>query len=195
VRYVVTDYDLNMAQLLVGYLFLPPGDYFEAVKDATMMKPAFTKTMYFRLGSSYMGSQGTATYPDGTKQAIEPLHHFRLLLETPKRDAIRPLRVFERVAGARLTVAGAPAGGLRLSYTWKNPEGRDRRYRLELETRDGQAQAVVPYSSERPELGQTSALRLEGPDGRVLSVNVPEEAVARGTAVAAAWKDATPAAR
>src|SRR6185436_13407587 len=111
------------------------------------------------------------------KQPIEPLHHFRLLMETPNRDAIRPLRIFERVAGARLTVTGAPAGGLKLTYLWHTPEGRDRRYRLELPVTDGRAEAIVPYSSERADIGQTSTLRLEGADGRALSVSVPEQAV------------------
>jgi len=192
VRYVISDFDPTRGQLLVGYVGRQAQDYFESVPDskggfATLMKAAFTRTLYFRLGSSYMGSEGVITYPDGRKVPVAPLHGFRLLLETEKKDATRPLRIFERVAGARLTVAGAPAEVLRLRYEWRTPEGRQRRYQLMLQPHDGRHEAVVPYSSERPDLGQTSNYRLESAGGQTLEVRVGESDVREGHTVAARW--------
>ena len=190
-RFVVTDWDLNMAQLLVGYVGGRPGDYFEAVRDAqgsgTVMKPAFTRTLYFRMGSRHAGSLGVSEYPGGKKQVIEPLHHFRLLFETSAREPVRALRVYERVAGARLVVRGAPPAGLRVSYEWRSPEGQPHRWVAAAEVRDGRAEAVLPYSSELPSAGQQGAWRVEGPDGRAAELRVSEADVQSGGTVTLDW--------
>lgn len=191
VRYVVTDWDLNMAQLLVGYVGGRPEQFFETVRDGqgtgTIMKPDFTRTLYFRLGSRHAGSQGVSEYPGGRQQPIEALHHFRLLFETAAREPVRGLRIFERVAGARLVVDGAPAGGLRLSYEWRTPEGQAHRWRALVETRAGRAETVLPYSSELPSAGQQAAWRVEGPDGRTAELRVAEGDVQAGGTVRLDW--------
>jgi asparagine N-glycosylation enzyme membrane subunit Stt3 len=194
VRYVVADYDVATAQLLVGYVEGQPAEYFETVKDgsgtATLMKPAFTRTLYFRMGSSHMGSQGVSRYPDGRELPIEPLQHFRLVLETEQREAIRPLRIFERVAGAHLRVRGVPPDGLGLTYAWRTPAGREHRYRLMLPASAGLVEALLPYSSERPELGQSAEYRLEAKDGRWLALRVAEADVKAGRVLEADWSAA-----
>ncbi len=191
VRFVVTDWDLSMAQLLVGYVGGQAGDYFETVRDGqgtgTVMKPAFTRTLYFRLGSRHAGSQGVSEYPGGRQQPIEALHHFRLLFETAAREPVRALRIYERVAGARLAVSGAPAGGLRLSYEWRTPEGQAHRWRAAVEARDGRAEAVLPYSSELPSAGQQAVWRMEGPDGRATELHVGEADVQSGATITLDW--------
>lgn len=196
VRFVVTDWDLGMAQLLVGYVGGSPGDYFETVRDGqgtgTIMKPAFTRTLYFRLGSRHAGSQGVSEYPGGRQQPIEALHHFRLLFETAAREPVRALRIYERVAGARLAVNGAPAGGLRLSYEWRTPEGQAHRWRAAVEARGGRVETVLPYSSELPSAGQQGAWRIEGPDGRTTELRVSEADVQSGATVRLDWPARVP---
>ncbi len=190
-RFVVTDWDLNMAQLLVGYVGGRPEEYFETVRDGqgtgTIMKPAFTRTLYFRLGSRHAGSQGVSEYPGGQRQMIEPLHHFRLLFDTTARQPVRALRTYERVAGARLVVRGAPPAGLRLSYEWRSPEGQPHRWRAAAEARDGQVETILPYSSELPSVGHQSAWRIEGPDGRATDLRVSEAEVQSGATVRLDW--------
>ncbi len=190
-RFVVTDWDLNMARLLVGYVGGRPEEHFETVRDAqgngTVMKPAFTRTLYFRLGSRHAGSQGVSEYPGGRKQAIEALHHFRLLFESAAREPVRALRIYERVAGARLVVRAAPPQGLRLSYEWRSPEGQPHRWRVAVEPRDGQVEAVLPYSSELASAGQQGAWRIEDAQGRASELRVSEADVQSGATVTLDW--------
>ena len=94
-----------------------------------LMTPAFTGTLYFRMGSSYAGSQGVANYPGGQLIPIAPLEHFRLIQETSEPKAFRRLRIYERVAGARLQVTGAPGTRVLVAYAFRAPGGREYTYR------------------------------------------------------------------
>jgi hypothetical protein len=190
VSFVVTDWDLAFAQQLVAHLGADPAPFFTPLpgpEAGTMMTPAFTRTMYFRMGSSYAGSQGLANYPGGQAVPIAPLERFRLVQETSVAQPLRRLRIYERVQGARLQVTGAPGTVLRLRYAFRTPQGKEFAHRREVTLAGGAAEIRLPYSSERPEYGHSVRYMIQAENGTEAGLLVTEANVVQGQVIPLAW--------
>lgn len=148
--------------------------------------PPLLETMYARLGW-LIGSEALVTTGDGRRIRIPPLEHFRLLQDTVEDDRPGPLKVFERVEGARLRVQGPPGTTWELRYDFESDAGRRRRYVRTISLdQTGRGEARLPYSSARADLGQTSAWQLAAQPlaPATLRFRVPEAAVRSGSPVA-----------
>jgi hypothetical protein len=188
--FVVSDWDVGIAQELVSHLGGDKSRFFAPLpggEAGTLMTPAFTGTLYFRMGSSYAGSQGVANYPGGQLIPIAPLEHFRLIQETSEAKAFRRLRIYERVAGARLQVTGAPGTRVLVAYAFRTPGGREYTYRREVPLVGGGMEVRLPYSSERPEYGHTSRYMIGAEDGTQAGLLVSEASVVEGRPVPLTW--------
>jgi hypothetical protein len=190
VSFVLTDWELSFAQQLVEHLGADPKPFFMPLpgpEAGTMMTPAFTQTLYFRMGSSYAGSQGLANYPGGQAVPIAALERFRLVQETSVAQPLRRLRIYERVQGARLQVTGAPGSVLRLRYAFRTPQGKEFVHRREVPVTGGAVEIRLPYSSERPEYGHTARYMIRAENGTEAGLLVPEASVVQGQVVSLTW--------
>jgi dolichyl-phosphooligosaccharide-protein glycotransferase len=191
VSYVVSDWDIGIAQQLVTHVGADGTRYFAPLpggEAGTMMTPAFAETVYFRMGSSYAGSQGVAQYPDGKSVPIPALEQLRLIQETSAPQARRRTRVYERVAGARILVTGAPGNALQLRYVFRLPGGREAVYRRVVPLQGGSATIRVPYSSERPEYGHSARYMIRAEDSTEAGLLVSEASVLSGRTIPLAWR-------
>lgn len=136
-------------------------------------RPPLLRTLYGRL--AVLGGAGA-------DDVAEPLRHFRLVVDAQRDHTGGHPRVFERVEGARLRLRGRPNAIYRIEYRFVSNAGRERRYARGVRTGPGGgAEVVLPYSSDRPDLGHDSPWRVTGPGADpVASLRVPEGAVVRG---------------
>lgn len=178
-RYVVVDNDLGT----VGAAVLARGEstapYYRKSRlpsgDRRIeYQPALYRSLYGRLALL----AGTAL-----EGVAAPLHHFRLIVDAEQDHHPGNPKIFERVEGARLRLRAAPDEAYELSYEFVSDAGRTRRLDLRVDTdASGRGEIALPYSSERPDLGQTGAWRLRG-RATDLDVFVPEDAVRGGHVV------------
>ncbi|VAX22315.1 hypothetical protein MNBD_NITROSPINAE03-422, partial [hydrothermal vent metagenome] len=87
---------------------------------------------------------------------------------------------YEFVPGAILSISGPPLAKLTIEYKYRSMAGRDRVYKKTVVTgQSGKVDVTLPYSSERPDIGQTSRYQIEG-IGVSTSLFVPENSVMTG---------------
>lgn len=178
-RYVVVDNDLGT----VGAAVLARGERTEGYYRKTLLpsgdqqieyQPGLHATLYGRLALlAGAGRQGGAT----------ALHHFRLMIDAERDHHPGHPKVFERVAGAQLRLRGRPETTYELRYEFVSDAGRNRAVAFEIRTDvKGDGALVLPYSSERPDVGHVGRWRIGGPEV-VRELFVPEDAVVQGRPV------------
>jgi hypothetical protein len=186
IDYVFVDDDLESFRAAIQVLGLDERLYFRWVRrpdgrDEAEVQPAFLFSMFHRLIGP-AGSEMTLPGAGGTPLVVPALDHFRLLM-APEEDGRGRLRVFERVAGARLRIRGEPGERILIVYPMRDAAGRDRTYRKSVYAdATGFAEAVVPYPSNRDDLGWSSAYRVIASDG-LREVRVSEAAVREGGSI------------
>lgn len=176
-RYVVVDNDLGT----VGAALLARGertdDYYRKTPlpsgdQEIEYQPGLHATLYGRLvllaGAGVEGGAPPA------------LHHFRLMIDAERDHYPGYPKIFERVAGAQLRLRGPPETTYELRYEFVSDAGRNRAVVFEARTdTSGEAELVLPYSSERPDLGHVGRWRIRGPE-TTREVFVSEDAVVEG---------------
>ncbi len=177
-RWVVVDADLGTIGASLRARGASTRDYYAITRLPTgeqriEHRPALLRTLYGRL-AVLAGA--------GAEGAAEPLRHFRLVVDAQRDHTGGHPRVFERVEGARLRLRGRPGTTYELEYRFVSSAGRERRYAVAVRTDPGGgAEVVLPYSSDRPDLGHDSRWRVTGPGAApVASLRIPEAAVLRG---------------
>lgn len=182
-RWVVVDNDLGtIGAALVGRGENPRDWYGKApTPDGVIytFEPPLLRSLYARL-TRFGGSEVPLERPDGTTEVIPALDHLRLVVDSASDDQIGHVKVWERVPGATLVLRGAPGAEVRLRYAWRSDAGRARTYEKTVRLdASGEARVVLPYSSERPDLGQSSAWRIES-DRATREIRVAEQDVLGG---------------
>ncbi|MDG2308202.1 MAG: STT3 domain-containing protein [Candidatus Binatia bacterium] len=178
VRYVVVDNDLGT----IGAALLARGEQTSAYYTQTTLpegtrweyQPALYRTLYLRLA---------LLAGVGLDETIPALQHFRLLVDAERDHVSGQPKIFERVEGARLRLEGLPRNEYELRYEFESDAGRRRTYvaRVRTDAR-GYGEIALPYSSERPDLGQNARWHVDGAGGS-REVYVPEAAVREGLPV------------
>lgn len=141
--------------------------------------PALLRTMYARL-TRLAGSEAAIGPGEGPESVVPALGRFRLVLDSASDEAPGFPKAYQVVRGATLVVHGTPGAAVRARYAYGSNAGRPRRWETSavLDAR-GEARLTVPYSSERPDLGQASPWIVES-NGARREVRVPEAAVVQG---------------
>ncbi len=168
----------------------PTSRYYERItgedgRALVRFLPPLLETMYARLGW-LIGSEALVTTADGRQIRIPPLEHFRLVQDTKEDDRPGPVKVFERVTGARLRIEGPAGTSWELRYDFESDAGRRRRYVRTVSLDElGRGEARLPYSSARADLGQKAAWELAPRPlaPAALRFRVPEAAVREGRPV------------
>jgi hypothetical protein len=134
------------------------------------------------------GSEARLERPDGSTETVPALVHLRLVLDSANDDEPGFPKVYVVVRGATVVLYGRPDADVRLRYTYDGVAGRRRVHEKSVRLdAAGVARVVLPYSSERPDLGQTAAWTIESlgstreirvaeadvREGRVLEVRLP----------------------
>lgn len=126
------------------------------------------------------GAESDVPVAEGRREKVPALGRFRLVVDSAPDGAPGFVQAWEVVPGARLSVRTSPGVEVRASYAWTSDAGRERRYFATAVADDrGDARLLLPYSSERADLGQFSTWRLEIP-GHALDLAVEESAVREG---------------
>ena len=178
-RYVVVDNDLGtVGSALISRYGSRAAYYAKTDPGVDGQKieylPPLYRTHYGRL--ALLGGAGL----DGV---VEPLAHFRLIVDATRDHEAGYPKVFERVEGARVKLRGAPNSSYSFRYEFVSDARRPRTIVFDVQTDSfGRARTTLPYSSERPDLGQSSPWRLHHPKG-IREVLVPESAVRDGAAI------------
>jgi hypothetical protein len=186
IDYVFVDNDLESFRAGLQALGLDERLYFRWVRRPDGRREAeiqsvFLLSMFHRMIGP-AGSEVTLPGASGTPIVVPALDHFRLLM-APKEDGRGRLRIFERVAGARLRISGEPGEQILVVYPLRDAMGRDRSYRKSVTVgAQGFAESVVPYPSDRDESGWSSAYRVVAGDDS-LEVRVSETAVQQGDTI------------
>ncbi len=187
-RWVVVDNDLGTIGAAIVARGENPRAYYG--KDPTpdggvryTFLPALLRTMYGRL--TRLGGSETPLGPaeDGSMTVVPALTRLRLVLDSASDEAPGFPKAYEVMRGATLVVHGRPGAVVRARYAYESNAGRRRIWETSavLDAR-GEARLTVPYSSERPDLGQASPWLVES-DGTQREVEVPEAAVVQGAEV------------
>lgn len=181
VRYVVVDNDLGTIGASLLARGESPRQYYEKTpleggQERIAYQPALFHTLYLRL--ALLAGAG---HPE---LGVRPLHHFRLLVDAARDHHPGHPKIYERVRGARLRLTGEPETDYTIRYAFRSDAGRDRVLSLTLRTdRVGVGEVRLPYSSERPELGQDAPWQVLLRGGS-RAVHVTERSVHRGEIVA-----------
>ncbi len=126
------------------------------------------------------GSAGDVPTTDTGSEKVAALDHFRLVVDGERDGMAGFVQAWEVVPGVRLSVRSSPGAEVRASYAWTSDASRPRIH-VATARADGRGEAriVLPYSSQREDLGQTSSWRVES-DGRDRDLPVGEDAVRGG---------------
>jgi hypothetical protein len=118
---------------------------------------------------------------DGTVgESVPALDHLRLVVDAASDDALGFVKVYEVVSGAELVVRTAPRAPVVARYAYRSAAGRSRTYeKSALADATGVARIVLPYSSERADLGQSARWSIAS-GGRTLELVVAERDVQDG---------------
>jgi len=182
VRYVVADFDLGALYSAALYMGQNPSDYFRTVAGARVFTPRFYQTLFSRFSAS-MGSQAVVKNPGGEDMIIPPLEGFRLILDSEKDDQPGYLKAWEKVPGASLALRGEPSARLTVTYEYISNANRHRVYlKGVMLDEHGRGVMLAPYSSQRPDLGQTAKYRIAG-QGSAVEIFVTEQNVLSGAAL------------
>lgn len=186
VRYVIVDYDLEAFKAAIHALGREESDYFgwrrgEDGQVLTVARRPFLESMFYRL-NVLLGSRIDAMDLEQGRISIPGLGRFRLVHDAARRGR-GWIRVFEHVPGAQLSVTCDPGDGLELVYRFTSGAGAQHRYRRTATCNgSGAASWLLPYPSDRPDLGLESRYVLRSSRGSA-EVFVPDAEVMRGGTV------------
>jgi len=184
VRYVIVSYNLDDIGAAIIYRGERMEDYvsrryLSAGSISTTLKPNLIRTMFIRM-TRFIGSESQLPNAKGNVLKIPALSHFRLVQDSKQDDKREYLKIYEYVPGAVLSISGPPDEKLTIEYKYRSMAGRDRVYRKTAVTdNSGKADVTLPYSSQRPDLGQTSPYQIKGANTSA-SLFVPEKIVMAG---------------
>lgn len=178
-RYVVVDNDLGTVGAALLARDGSTAEYYAKTRLASgdqqieYLPPLF-ETQYGRLALlAGAGLEGT----------VQPLRHFRLIVDAPEDHHPGNPKIFERVEGAELVLQGTPNASYEVRYEFQSNAGRTRAVAFDARTDpEGVARLTLPYSSERPDLGHVGTWRIPVGNG-ARGVFVPEAAVLNGTRI------------
>ena len=141
--------------------------------------PPLVRSLYFRL--TRLGGSEALIAVDGTPGVrVAALDHLRLVVDAASDDALGFAKVYEVVRGARLGVRTAPGATVVARYAYRSDAGRSRVYqKTAVADASGAAKLVLPYSSERADLGHDARWSIES-DGRTRELAVAERDVQDG---------------
>ena len=164
-RYVVVDNDLGTIGASIVGRGESPRDYYGRSETADGMvytfRPPLLRSMYFRL-TRLGGAQVELTAEDGTTEIVPALDHLRLVIDATSDDEIGFAKVYQVVRGATVVVHADPGAQVVARYAYTSDAGRQRVYeQTAVADAHGDARLVLPYSSERPDLGQAAAWSIE----------------------------------
>jgi len=183
IRYVIADFDLAALYSAALYLKQDPERYRQVKKNEVTLTGEFFRTMFFRFTAG-AGSHTRITGPSAEINA-PGLDGFRLILDSAEDGAPGHPLAWERVAGARLRLTGGAPGPAQIRYEFQTSAGRARVYLKEtLLDAQGDGEARVPYSSQRPDLGHTGRYTITQGGSVLAEVSVSEEDVTGGKTVA-----------
>ena len=164
-HYVVVDNDLGTIGASIVGRGESPRDYYGRSETADGMvytfRPPLLRSMYFRL-TRLGGAQLELTAEDGTTEIVPALDHLRLVIDATSDDEIGFAKVYQVVRGATVVVHADPGAQVVARYAYTSDAGRQRVYeQTAVADAHGDARLVLPYSSERPDLGQAAAWSIE----------------------------------
>lgn len=183
-RWVVVDNDLGTIGAAIVGRGEDPRTYYgrEALLDgriAYAFRLPLIETAYFRL-TRLAGSEATVATGGAEPQHVSAMRGLRLVIDSASDDAIGFAKVYEVVPGARVRVQASPGATVVARYEFRSDAGRRRAYEQSARAdADGVALLELPYSSERPDLGQTSAWRITADDAST-ELRVAEDDVRTG---------------
>jgi len=183
-RWVVVDNDLGTIGASIVGRGENPRDYYgkEQLGDggfAYQFRSPLVQSLYFRL-TRLGGSEARLAVAGTTGESVRALDRLRLVIDAASDDALGFAKVYEVVPGATLVVRTTPGGEVAARYAWRSDAGRARTYQKSVVAGpDGTARLVLPYSSERPDLGQTARWTIES-GGRTAEIGVAEDDVRGG---------------
>ena len=184
IRWVVVDNDLGTIGAAIVGRGENPRDWYgrEPLADGGMayvLRRPLVRSTYFRL-TRLAGSAATVALQDGPAESVPAVPGLRLVIDSGSDDAIGFAKVYEVVPGAVLRVRAAPGTSVVVRYEWRSDAGRSRVHEQRAVADDtGEAVLSLPYSSERPDLGQTSAWRVAA-NGTARELHVAEADVRAG---------------
>jgi hypothetical protein len=181
VRWIVLQ-DLD-ADLLLGAKLLGVGGV-----EAVQSFHGFTFPIVSAEGYGRVGPRLYYRYGTGENGAA-PLDGFRLLDEDAPGDGVEPVKLFERVRGARLAVSGvAPRSQVEALVEVETPTGRGVPFLVRAQAdAGGNASVRIPYATGPNGRAKASpCLVREG--ARSALVLISEDAVVRGAAVSVALR-------
>lgn len=143
------------------------------------VKAPLARSTWYRL-VRLAGSEAEVPTADGGRVTIPALGHFRLVVDSSRDGAAGFVQAWEVVPGARLTVRSTPGTTVHASYDWTSDAGRSRRHLASAVADErGEARLVLPYSSERDDLGQVASWRIRSRE-RERDLRVGEATVVDG---------------
>ena len=184
IRWVVVDNDLGTVGAAIVGRGENPRDWYgreplEGGAMAYVFRRPLVRSTYFRL-TRLGGSAATVALQDGPSESVPAMPGLRLVIDSGSDDAIGFAKVYEVVPGATVRVRTAPGTAVVARYSWRSDAGRSRVHEQTAVADDaGEAVLALPYSSERPDLGQTSAWRIEA-GGATRELRVTEDDVRAG---------------
>ena len=124
-------------------------------------RPPLLHSLWFRL-TRLAGAQADVNSADGVAEVLPALGHFRLVVDSEGDGDPGFVQVWEVVPGARLVVQATPGTRVGVRHAFTSDAGRSRVHSATALADDtGRARFVLPYSSERPDLGQSSNWEVE----------------------------------
>lgn len=183
-RWVVVDDDLGTIGASIVGRGENPRDWYgkEPLPDggvAYAFRPPLLRSMYHRL-TRLAGSEARIVLAGDGELTVPALDHLRLMVDAARDDASGFAKVYEVVPGAVLVVRTAPRAEVVARYAWRSDAGRERIYEKSARADDaGDARIVLPYSSERADVGHTSRWSITS-GGRTIERMVAEAEVRGG---------------
>lgn len=187
-RWVVVDNDLGTIGASIVGRGENPRDYYgkEPMGDggfAYVFRAPLVQSMYFRL-TRLGGSEARVAVAGTVGESVLALDHLRLVVDAASDDALGFAKVYEVVPGAELMVRTTPGAQVVARYPYRSDAGRARVYqKTALADASGTARLVLPYSSERADLGHTARWSIES-GGRTRELEVAESDVVGGRELA-----------
>jgi len=191
-RWVVVDDDLGTIGASIVGRGENPRDWYgkEPLPDggvAYVLRPPLLRSMYHRL-TRLAGSEARLSLAGDGDVTVPALDHLRLMVDAARDDAIGFAKVYEVVAGAVLVVRTTPGAEVVARYAWRSDAGRERVYQKTARADGaGEARIVLPYSSERADVGHTSRWSIAS-GGRTVERMVAEADVRGGRELAVTFE-------
>lgn len=164
-RWVVVDDQLGTIGASILGRGGNPRDWYDrrATPDGMVYdyRPPLLHSLWFRL-TRLAGAQADVNSADGVAEVLPALGHFRLVVDSEGDGDPGFVQVWEVVPGARLVVQATPGTRVGVRHAFTSDAGRSRVHSATALADDtGRARFVLPYSSERPDLGQSSNWEVE----------------------------------